>query len=52
MGEWLYEKHFIKAQMKNQNKFGLHIYNDYTGYGMQEVIENIALALLVFPFLA
>lgn len=41
LGEWYEEKYYLEAQMRHQDKFGLHIYNDFTGYGMQEVIENL-----------
>jgi hypothetical protein len=41
LGMWFREKYFVEAQMRDQDKFGMHIYNDYTGYGMQEVIQNI-----------
>jgi hypothetical protein len=41
LGEWLYEKGNIEAQLRNQDSFGMHISNDWTGYGMQEVIENV-----------
>jgi hypothetical protein len=29
LAEWLHEKYFIEAQMRDQDKFGMHIYNDY-----------------------
>jgi hypothetical protein len=41
LAEWLHENYFIEVQMRDQDKFGMHIYNDYTSYGFQEVIENV-----------
>lgn len=41
LGNWYEDKYYLEAQMRDQDKWGLHIYNDYSGYGMQEVIENL-----------
>ncbi|KAM0289769.1 hypothetical protein ACHAO9_005646 [Fusarium lateritium] len=30
-----------EALKRNQDEFAMHIYNDFTGYGMHEVMENI-----------
>ncbi|KAM0247173.1 hypothetical protein ACHAP5_004252 [Fusarium lateritium] len=30
-----------EALKRNQDEFDMHIYNDFTGYGMHEVMENI-----------
>jgi hypothetical protein len=38
--EEAYVGHHIAALKRDQDLFGMHIYNDWTGYGMQEVIEN------------
>jgi hypothetical protein len=32
----------LEAQKRDQDLFGMHIYNDWTGYGLQEVVENQA----------
>jgi hypothetical protein len=37
----LYEKFSMEMQKRDQDRFGMHIYNDFTGYGIQEVIETI-----------
>lgn len=31
----------IEALKRNQDDFDLHVYNDFTGYGMHELMENI-----------
>jgi hypothetical protein len=30
-----------EALKRNQDEFDMHIYNDFTGYGMHELMENI-----------
>lgn len=36
----LENKYGIQEQKRDQDKFRMYIYNDFTGYGLQEVIEN------------
>ena len=36
----LVEKYAIEAAKRNQDRFSLHIHNNWTGYGFQEDIEN------------
>lgn len=34
-------RYSIQVQKRDQDMFGCYFYNDFTGYGMQEVIENM-----------
>ncbi|KFY67676.1 hypothetical protein V496_01462 [Pseudogymnoascus sp. VKM F-4515 (FW-2607)] len=36
----LNKKYDIQTQKRDQDLFGMYIYNDFTGYGLQEVIQN------------
>lgn len=36
----LNKKYELQTQKRDQDLFGMYIYNDFTGYGLQEVIEN------------
>ncbi|KAF2277346.1 uncharacterized protein EI97DRAFT_432224 [Westerdykella ornata] len=36
----LVHKYTLQAAKRDQDNFGMHIYNDFTGYGFQEVLEN------------
>lgn len=38
--EKLLTKYMIEAAKRDQDSFGMYIYNDWSGYGLQEVIEN------------
>ena len=31
----------IRAQLLDNDNFGMYIYNDFNGYGLQELIQNI-----------
>lgn len=33
-------KYNTQAQKQDQDKFRMYVYNDFTDYGLQEVIEN------------
>jgi hypothetical protein len=37
----MYTKWDIECQKRDQDRFGMHFYNDFSGYGVQEVFENI-----------
>jgi hypothetical protein len=37
----MYTKWDMECQKRDQDRFGMHIYNDFSGYGVQEVFENI-----------
>ncbi|KFY69617.1 hypothetical protein V496_00094 [Pseudogymnoascus sp. VKM F-4515 (FW-2607)] len=37
-------KYDIQTQKRDQDLFGMYIYNDFTGYGLQEVIQNQLIA--------
>ena len=37
----MFDKYQLEMQKTDQDQFGMHIFNDWTGYGAQEVIENI-----------
>ena len=37
----LVNKYRVEIVKRNQDEFSCHFYNDFTGYGQQEVIENI-----------
>jgi len=37
----LVNKYRVEVNMRDQDIFGCHFYNDFTGYGQQEVIENM-----------
>ena len=34
------KKYDLQTQKRDQDAFGMFIYNDFTGYGLQEVIQN------------
>ncbi|KAF2182399.1 hypothetical protein K469DRAFT_690860 [Zopfia rhizophila CBS 207.26] len=36
----LLDKYNLETAKRDQDLFGMYIYNDFTGYGLQEVIEN------------
>lgn len=36
----LNKKYDLQTQKRDQDSFGMFIYNDFTGYGLQEVIQN------------
>ncbi|KFY80532.1 hypothetical protein V499_00607 [Pseudogymnoascus sp. VKM F-103] len=36
----LNKKYDLQTQKRDQDAFGMFIYNDFTGYGLQEVIQN------------
>lgn len=36
----LADQYHAQAEVRDQDNFNMYIYNDFTGYGLQEVIEN------------
>lgn len=40
MGNYLVNTYRDEAERRDQDNFGMYIYNDFSGYGPQEVIEN------------
>ena len=41
----LVRKYFLQAMKRDPDQFGMYVYNDYAGYGLQEVIENQLVAI-------
>lgn len=39
-GHKMFQKMDIDVQKRDQDRFGMHIYSDWTGYGVQEILEN------------
>ncbi|KAF2813464.1 uncharacterized protein BDZ99DRAFT_460703 [Mytilinidion resinicola] len=40
MGNYLVNEYTDQAQRRDQDNFDMYVYNDFTGYGLQEVVEN------------
>ncbi|KAF2496641.1 hypothetical protein BU16DRAFT_525798 [Lophium mytilinum] len=40
MGNYLVNEYTDQARRRDQDEFGMYVYNDYNGYGLQEVVEN------------
>jgi hypothetical protein len=40
----LVNQYMLETQKRDQDFFGCYFYNDFTGYGMQEVVENMITA--------
>jgi len=40
MGNYLVNVYTDQAERRDQDNFDMYVYNDFTGYGLQEVVEN------------
>jgi hypothetical protein len=45
LGKALLEQYALQGIKCDQDSFGMHIYNDWTGYGQQEIMENMVHAI-------